>query len=98
MPDQACGNGLQISRIPQELQDITPLERKVISLHIPFLTMLIMGKYGGPYKVNGPCVNVPTTLDQVIQMLSHMSDQLQLHPLKLKRKHEYKSHYMFHLI
>ena len=57
----------------------------------------------GHYKVlNGPCkvngVNVPTTLDQVIHMLPHMNDQLQLHPVKLKRKLEYKSHYMFHLI
>ena len=60
--------------------------------------MLIMTKYGGHYKVNGPCVNVPTTLDQVIHMLPHMSDQLQLHPVKVKRKLEYKSHYMFHLI
>ena len=31
-------------------------------------------------------------------MLPHMSDQLQLNPVKLKRKLEYKSHYMFHLI
>ena len=60
--------------------------------------MLIMRKYGGHYKDNGPCVNVPTTLDQVTHMLPCMSDQLQLHPVKLKRKLEYKSHYMFHLI
>ena len=60
--------------------------------------MLIMKKYHGHCKVNGPCVNVPTTLDQVIHMLPCMSDQLQLHAVKLKRKLEYKSHYMFHLI
>ena len=27
MPDQACANGLYIPTIPQELQDITRLER-----------------------------------------------------------------------
>ena len=48
--------------------------------------MLIMRKYGGHYKVNGPFVNVPTTLDKVIHMLPHMSDQLQLHPVKLKKE------------
>ena len=42
MPDQACANGLHIPTKPPELQDITPLERQIISLHIPFLTMLIM--------------------------------------------------------
>ena len=43
-------------------------------------------------------MNVPTTLGQVACILPCMSDQLQLHPVKLKRKLEYKSHYMFHLI
>ena len=31
MPDQACVNGLQLHDIPQNLQNILPLERKVIS-------------------------------------------------------------------
>ena len=30
--------------------------------------------------------------------VAFMSDQLQLHPVKQKRKLEYNSHYMFHLI
>ena len=98
MPDEACANGLHIPTIPQELQDITPLERLIISLHIPFLTVFIMRKYGGHYKVNRPYVNVPTILDQVIHMLPCMSEQLQLHPVKPKRKLVYKSHHMFHLI
>ena len=98
MPDQTCANGLHIPTIPKELQDITPLDRQIISPCIPFSTMLIMRKYGGHYKVNGSCVDVPPTLDQVIHMLPYMSDQLQLHPVKLKRNLKYKGHYMFHLI
>ena len=43
-------------------------------------------------------MNVPATLDQVIDMLPHMPNQLQLHPLKLKHKLEYKSHYMYDVI
>ena len=31
MPDQACANGLQLHDIPQDLQNIMPLERRVIS-------------------------------------------------------------------
>ena len=53
MPDQACANDVQLHDIPQDLQNILPLERRVIS---PW--------YGGHYKVNGPPVNVPATLDQ----------------------------------
>ena len=57
-----------------------------------------MRRYGGCYKISGPPVNVPATLDQVIDMLPHMPNQLQQHPLKLKRKLEYKSHYMYDVI
>ena len=55
-----------------------------------------MQKYGAHYKVNGPPVNVPTTLNQVIDMLPCMPQQLQIHPLKWKL--EYKSHYMYDVI
>ena len=57
-----------------------------------------MKRYGGHYKVNGPCVNVPTQLDQVLKILPQMPSELQLHPLKLKHKLEYKNHYMYHVI
>ena len=57
-----------------------------------------MRRYGGHYKVNGPPVNVPATLDQIIDILPHMPSNLQLHPIKLKCKLEYKSHYMYDMI
>ena len=57
-----------------------------------------MRQYGGHYKVNGPPVNVPATLDQIIDILPHMHSELQLHTVKLKQKLEYKSHYMHDMI
>ena len=57
-----------------------------------------MRRYGGHYKVNCPPVNVPATLDQIIDILSHMPSDFQLHPIKLKHKLEYKSHYMYDMI
>ena len=57
-----------------------------------------MRGYGGHYKVNGPPVNVPATLDQFNDILPHMPSELQLHPVKLKCKLEYKSHYMYNMI
>ena len=98
MPDQTCANGLQLHDIPHDLQNILPLERRVISAWIPFITILVMRWYGGHYKVNCPPVNVPTTLDQIIEILPCMSSELQLHPVKLKCKLEYKSHYMYDTI
>ena len=84
MPDQACANGLQLHDIPQDLQNIMPLERRVISQQIPFTTILIMRQYGGHYKVNGPPVNVAGTLDEIIEVLPCIPSDLQLHPMKLK--------------
>ena len=52
-----------------------------------------MRRYGGHYKVNGPPVNIPATLYQIIDILPRMPSELQLHPVKLKHKLEYKSHY-----
>ena len=90
MPDQACANSLQFHDIPQDLHNILLLERRVISPQIPFITILVMIQYGGHYKVNGPPVNVQATLDQVIDILLCMLSELQLHPVKLKCKLEYK--------
>ena len=42
-----------------------------------------MQKYGGHYKINGPPVNVPATLDHIVEILPRMLNDLQLHPLKL---------------
>ena len=72
MPDQACANGLQLHDILQDLQSILPLERRVISPQIPFITVLVMKRYGGHYKVNSPPVNVLATLDQIIDILPCM--------------------------
>ena len=98
MPDQACANGLQLHDVPQDLQNILPLERRAISPQIPFITILVMKQYGGHYKVNGPPINVPATLNQIIEILPCMPSDLQLHPVKLKCKLEYKSHYMYEMI
>ena len=48
--------------------------------------------------MNGAPVNVPATLDHVLDVLLRMPNQLQLHPMKLKQKLEYKSHYMYNVI
>ena len=71
MPDQACANGLDLDNIPQDLHDISPLERWIILLHIPFITLIEMHRYEDHYKMNGPPINVPTTLDHVINILEY---------------------------
>ena len=58
MSDQACANGLKLHDIPQELDSITLLECRHVAKHILFLTILLLKRYGGHYKINRPHVNV----------------------------------------
>ena len=98
MPDQACATHLNLDPIPQDLTELSNIERILISYRLPFLTLIAMRRYGGHYKVNGPPVNVPAKPDQIVQMLPQMRNELQLIPLKLKCKLEYKSYYMYDIV
>ena len=98
MPDQACANNLNLDDIPQDLTELSTMERRLISYRLPFMTLIAMKRYGGHYKVNGPPVNIPAKLDQIVEMLPQMPNELQLIPLKLKCKLEYKSYYMYNIV
>ena len=95
MPDQACANNLNLDDIPQDLTELSTMERRLISYRLPFMTLIAMKRYGGHYKVNGPPVNILAKLDQ---MLPRMPNELQSIPLKLKHKLEYKSYYMYDIV
>ena len=41
MPPHACANDLELPSIPPELQELTDLERQVISLHKTFMTIFL---------------------------------------------------------
>ena len=62
------------------------------------MKMFFMYTYGSQYHVNGPFVNVPVSLDQIVHHLPCMSNEMQLYPLKLKRKLVFKKHYLYHYI
>ena len=98
MPDQAYANDLNLDTVPHDLTELSTIERRLISYRLPFITLIAVRKYGGHYKVNGPPVNVPAKLDQIVEMLPQMPNELQLIPLKLKQKLEYKTYYMYNIV
>ena len=98
MPAQACANGLMLSHIPPVLLNLSDLERRIISLRLPFMVIFCMVRYGSQYKIRGGCTNVPASLDQIVKMLPRMSSEVQFHPMKLKKKMVYKSSYMYNFI
>ena len=98
MPAQAVANGLDLLPIPDALSNLTDLERRLISLRIPFMKILSLFRYGSHYKVDGPPVNVPTTLDKICSILPRIPDEAHVYPMKLKRKLSYKGSYMYNTI
>ena len=98
MPAQACVNGLILSKIPPELENLSDLERQIIALRIPFMVIFCLVRYGSQYKICGGCTNVPAPLDQVVDMLPRMSNEVQFHPMRLKKRMNYKSSYMYNYI
>ena len=98
MPPQAYANCMALSEVPPELLNLSDLERRIISLRIPFMVIFCLVRYGSQYKIRGGCTNVPSSLDQIVDILPRMPNDIQFHPMKLKKKMCYKSNYMYNYI
>ena len=97
LPAQAKANNLHIEDVPPELSDLNPLEVRLISLRIPFMKMVAL-PCGKQHAIHGPAVNVPTDLTSVCTLLPRLPSQVQMIPMKLKRKLCYKGHYMYQYV
>ena len=97
LPAQAKANNLDLEDIPSELSDLNSLEVRFISLRIPFMKMVAL-PCGKQRAIHGPAVNVPTDLTPVCTLLPRLPSQMQMVPVKLKRKLCYKGHYMFQYV
>ena len=93
MPAMAAANNLEFEPIPAELQDLNELERRFISLRIPFMKIVGLPR-GGQRGIHGQCVNVPSSLKAITTLLPRLPEEVQLVHIKLKRKLEYKGHHM----
>ena len=93
LPVQAKCNGLALSKVPDELSDLNPLEVRLLSRRIPFMKLVSLprGKQAG---IQGPAVNVPTDLDIVCEQFPRLPTECQIISLKLKRKLEYRKAYI----
>ena len=88
---QAKANNLDLHGAPAELSELHSLETRLISLRIPFMKMVALP--GGKQRaIHGPAVNVPTDLNPVCSLLPRLPSQMQMVPMKLKRKLCYKGH------
>ena len=94
MPLQAKANGLKLCELPPELSDLNALELRLICRHVPFMKMVALPS-GKQRCIHGPAVNVPSKVDTIVDILPRLPSQSELVPLKLKRKIEYRGHYLY---
>ncbi len=97
MPTQCCYNGLALDDIPPELENLRPLEKRLISQRIAFMKLVGLPK-GRQQAIHGPAVNVPTNLEHICAMLPRLPKDSEIVPVKLKRKLVYKGHHMYEYI
>ena len=93
MSPEAYANGLQLHALPQEVQTLNTLEKHLISRMVPFMKVIRLPK-GGQQKLKGPCVMVPSDLQNTLTTLPRCdTDNPQIIKLKMKRKLTYRGHY-----
>ena len=83
LPAQAVTNGLQLTEMPVQLQDLNYLECCFISLCIAFMKLIALSK-GKQSCINGPCINVPAKTNALVDLLLQMPEEVQLADFKLK--------------
>ena len=88
IPVQAKANVFKLPAIPPELSCLNALEKRIISLCVPFMKMVALPS-GKQRCIH---VNVPSKLDSVCELLPRLPSETELVPLKLKRKLSYKGH------
>ena len=94
LPAQSKANGLHLHTIPDELQNLSTLERHIISRRIPFMKLLSLPR-GKQLAIHGPAVNVPTAVVPIMSVLPRNAADDSFLPLKLKRKLTFRRHYMY---
>ena len=95
MPLEAYRNGLQLQPVPCELETLNILEKHLISKIVPFMKLITLPK-GGQKKLKGPCIMVPSDLQNTINVLPRCdTDNPQIIKLKLKRKLTYEGYYEY---
>jgi len=97
VPAQSKANKLDLPIIPSSLQDLNVLEIRLLGLRIPFMKMIALPS-GKQRCIHGPAINVPSKVDTLIEILPRLPSDNAIIPLKLKRKLQYKSHYLYDFV
>ncbi|MCP3900043.1 MAG: hypothetical protein GY707_10055, partial [Desulfobacteraceae bacterium] len=85
MPPQAIANMLTIDEIPSILVDLCQLERQLLALILPFMTIVPLQR-GAQMGLRGHVILVPTNIVNTITSLPTLENDASLVPVSLKRR------------
>ena len=94
LPSCAKANKMTFPEKPEVLQNLTPLEERLISPRIPFMQVRELPS-GSQLSIHGNIVNVPADVNTTVSVLPRPINESQTIPIKLKRRLGYKHHYQF---
>lgn len=77
-----------------ELLNLTPLEERLVSPHIPFMHIRKLPR-GGQLTIDGYIVNISSDVNSTVHCLPRLKNESQTIPIKLERHLSYKHHYQF---
>lgn len=83
IPSQSVGNSLALDNIPEELQELCPLEERIESKRLPFMQIVNLPR-GGQKGRKGCVVNVLSNLSTITNILPKLPSNCGLVPVKLK--------------
>ena len=78
-----------------ELSGLNPLELRLSCLHRPYYMKMVALPCHKQCGICGPAINVLAELDSILILLPRLPSELELIPLKLNRKLNYKGYYMY---
>ena len=93
LPAQAVANNFDVEIPPPELANLNDLEIRFIAQKIPFMKLVTLPK-GGQKGLQGPCVNIPSNINDVCNVFPRFAENINVVQFALKRKICYKNFYM----
>ncbi|KAK3917548.1 DNA-binding transcriptional regulator NtrC [Frankliniella fusca] len=99
IPNNALVNGVAFPEIPDVLKGLTQLEERLLAVRQPFMKIVELSKYAGPqYGLKGSCVNVPTDLNDTVNVLPRNLNESETIIVKLQKRMQDKIPYINEVI
>lgn len=97
IPKFSITNGLLFKPIPPELQNLNPVEERMLCARLPFMNIREIG-YQRQHGLRGSCINVPVDINNMVTVLPRMDSEDDTVLVQLKRRIADQRPYVFNTV